>query len=220
MDKLFLSGWACSSAIIPKELHDNIIFFDSTLWLSDFIKKEFQSNTWKEKLTKKIQSQCTPETTIVSWSTGSILLLSILDELTFKEAHIYTPALSFVKSETNPKGTSRKILDSMCEKIEEDRSKVMERFFKNCGFTEGLEEICLPYSEQELQAGLRFLKEVSLPPVKLASNVFLYHGDKDRIIPSSAGEIVAKESKKKLHKLHSSHFAPSMFEHFRNQSLG
>lgn len=208
MANLFISGWGCDISILPPECH-NVTFFDTTKELARL--ENLQS--WKESILPKVQSVTTKNSVIVGWSTGAILLLPLLENLCYKEVHLYAPCLQFVASEKNPLGTKAIHLQSMISALSETRELTMKKFFRNCGKSDAIAH-SISYSTEVLQKSLQFLKEVMVTSSNSQQNVTLYHGEKDRIIPQSAGKIVAKELSLPLQSLKGGHFQKQMFSHF------
>lgn len=211
MDKIFLSGWACSQAIIPENIAEKVHFFDTTRIISSCINST-ESN-FEETLLSNLQQLCTSDSTIVSWSTGSLILLPLLHKLEFKEALIYAPALSFIRSEENPMGAKERFLDSMIENLNEHRELTMKKFFRNCALQDG-HNYSDSYTSDELINGLKYLKQIQVKAPLIHDKATLYHGKSDKIIPFSAGEIASKESGLPLIALEGGHFQEQMFSHF------
>lgn len=207
MSNLFVSGWACDNTILPDTLID-VAFFDTTKELA----KIENSIQWQDILLPKLLKLTTEQSIITAWSTGALLLLPLLDKLPYKEVHLYAPCLQFVASKNNPKGTKAIHLESMINALLSSRELTMKKFFRNCGKSEALSH-SLSYTTTELQRGLQFLQQVVVSPVYSSKNVQLYHGEKDRIIPFSAGEIAAHTLHRDLHVLKGGHFQEQMFTH-------
>lgn len=211
MANLFLSGWACDSFILPPNVAAT--FFDTTKEIQCCVDGDTLLPNWKKLLKEKITPLTSKDTTIVSWSTGSMILLALLEEIPFKECFIYAPALRFIESSKNPKGTKEIHLQAMIDAIDTGRDLTMKKFFRNAGAKE-LHDVSSSYSNHELKTGLLFLKSIEIRPTNLSEKVHLFHGIKDRIIPFSAGEIVAQEGKSEITTLEGGHFQEQMFSHF------
>lgn len=211
MANLFLSGWACDNSIVPLDVAAT--FFDTTIEIQCCMDGTTLLPNWKELLKERIGSLTSEETTIVSWSTGSIILLALLEKISYKECYIYAPALQFIESPLNPKGVKEIHLQAMIDAIDTARDLTMKKFFRNSE-AQALCEVSESYSNEELKTGLEFLKNIAISSSQLPTNVHLYHGLKDRIIPFSAGEFVAKEGKSKVTALEGGHFQELMFSHF------
>lgn len=208
MDKLFISGWACNQSILPQHCR-SIHFFDTTreiYHLEDL-------STWQEKFFETLRKVTDPDTTIVAWSTGSLILLPLLSSLEYREAHLYAPCLQFTNSPNNPHGTQMIHLKSMIKALTDNRELTMKKFFRNCGSSDAIQSSS-SYTTEELKAGLQFLERTEIAPHRSNARIKLYHGQKDRIIPHSAGEIVSEELHYPLNQLAGGHYQEGMFSHF------
>lgn len=183
----FLTGWAIPPEFVttPPELS----LFDSTVAVSKLMFQERLKDNWHSLLVEEFSENGSVEE-IIGFSMGAILAIELAQHISFKKITLLSPAFSFIKSDINPHGMPKKILQSMIDAFTANPSFTLNKFYQNCGISDPVPP---RYNDKELLAGLHFLLQVELQKKKLKGSPklnIIYAAD-DRIIPHKASDDVS-----------------------------
>jgi len=134
---------------------------------------------------------------IIGWSTGAIMACAAAGHLDVENLTLLSSTLEFCRSEQNPYGWPRKIVERMAAKLGDDRQVVLADFYDRCGMDRPQAEAAAVdiagIGTATLQNGLRFLMQARVEPswIKAANPVRILHGESDRIIDLRAGGLLA-----------------------------
>ena len=183
MKSIFLSGWGVSPNCFRYILPDNCLLLDTTKLISKFKTSEKISGYIIEIIGKE-------PTDIIAWSTGTIPVLSILDNRYINSVKLFAPTVSFLTRE-NVLGVSPRDLRALKISLKRNRLATMANFFSNCSLDNTI-DYSSDYSDNELLLGLEFLKnEIANIPVNRAVLPEIFASKTDKIIPNTSVENVA-----------------------------
>jgi pimeloyl-ACP methyl ester carboxylesterase len=151
-------------------------------------------NDWNEIVHKAVMSYLTgDELMLAGWSAGSVIALALSPCIKPKRMMLLSPTPSFCRREGFAFGWKPAALQSMRAQLDADCDAAVRRF---CGLCDlGASDVPrINASTDQMIAGTVFLEHASaLPMEKAACPMLILHGRKDRIVPSGAGEWLARE---------------------------
>jgi predicted esterase len=200
---IVLGGWAFSPEVLASFSSNDYdpVFVDINLLMQDLVCDGALRQDWQQRLKDEfLQKVQKPEdSSIVGWSTGSMLALSLADTVQCNTITCISGCLSFTAHETNPMGWHPTVINRMIKKLQTKRDVVLGDFYKQCGLTESAVETALKksalYSTDMLCAGLIFLRDarVRIPGTSGHTSIKIIHGEKDVIIHPDAGRLIAEK---------------------------
>lgn len=186
---ILISGWSSDQNIwlpLQNKIKANYHYFDWKLYLDDKNSLPLFLNKFQKVV-------------IISWSLGAIIALeaALLKTNKIKKLILLSPTARMTKDNNYP-GVDHKILAAMASKLNTQQQKLINDFAINCFFPEPadqkLTEMSSHFTKSELKKGLEFLNDSDLRAElhKIKIPALILHGNKDKIIPLTQGEYLAK----------------------------
>lgn len=195
---VWLSGWSVPASVWQTQTkywptHTHLLLdYLSCQTIEDF----------KKLVCHEIEKLASAPFIIVGWSLGAILALQL--------APLFTPRLrgiflvgatsSFVKTESNPYGWPKRVLDQMKRKLASAPLECLRAFdqqmFSACERAKGMDDVWFSLFRQQvpdilsLQLGLNYLQTAQIQPAFLEEQIpiYLLQGARDRITPPEAAQ--------------------------------
>jgi surfactin synthase thioesterase subunit len=149
---------------------------------------------------------------LLGWSTGAMVAWVLAPLLKPRRMVLLAPTPTFCRRDEFRFGTRPKVLQSMRSALSSDRRGTLERFWDSCGLPPSLWPPSLPYTTDQLRAGLVFLEHASLLPLAATPcPLKVFHGSADRIISVEAGKFFAHEARGEFVQQNCEHFVMEPF---------
>jgi pimeloyl-ACP methyl ester carboxylesterase len=191
---VFLHGWGATANIWRRQV-EAFSSPDNSVLTPTF-------PTWEVSwLVNYLQKLPLPDTVLVGWSLGGMLLLDALSQMTFTPAGLVLVAApaSFCERLDHPHGQPRTVVRALRRTVRKDLHRGLLDFASRClapGEANFSEEIYHDFQPQEngadLAAGLDYLINTDLRPQlsMIPARVLIIQGDQDDIVPLAQSEIL------------------------------
>jgi surfactin synthase thioesterase subunit len=197
---IVFGGWAMPPQVLNPIFGHRSVCIDTNMLMPFLIRDNVLIKDWLNKLADRITEQI-PERPfgIAGWSTGAILACA-LAYIIEPECGVFISATpSFCRRPGFPHGWKPSVLKAMREQLVSAPEQLMKDLDMQCGIDPAspvFEEKrgTLLYNATTLTAGLFFLEQTTLLPVKkLPCPALFLHGKSDTIIPPAAGKYFSNE---------------------------
>lgn len=205
-DIILISGWGCDQNIwlsLQKKIKANHHYFNWQLYL--------ENNDALLSFLDQFQ-----KVVIISWSLGSIIALkAALQKPNKIEKIILLSPTARMTKDQNYSGVNNKILETMTNKLTDQRQELIDNFAANCFSPEPADNIFATMSSNftttELKKGLEFLNSSDLRSElhKIKTPTMILHGTKDKIIPLAQSKYLAENlTQSSFKKVNTGHALP------------
>jgi pimeloyl-ACP methyl ester carboxylesterase len=191
---IVLGGWGVTPDILSPVFGDDAILVDGTDLASNLIRDGKLLSDW-EKVCIDLLAPRLPRNSfgIAGWSTGAIMAWAIAQHTAPSSAIYLSATPSFRRRPGFSQGQRPSVVRAMREKLLSQPSEALDSFYTQCGIGRDHHRSDLPGAA--LVAGLHFLEQVSLLPLKKPDHPILFlHGRGDAIIPIGAGRYFSEQT--------------------------
>jgi surfactin synthase thioesterase subunit len=202
---IVFGGWALHPQILQPLFGSGAVLIDSNEIMPDLVRNNELTADWQKTLTDRIIPLIPADGSfgIAGWSTGSLLAYACANQLQPERGAFISATPSFCRRPGFSYGWKPAALKAMREQLASDPERIIKRFYLQCGIAtsspfspspEKRREKLL-YNEKNLIAGLFFLEQADILPVKkLPYPALFFHGKSDTIIPCDAGKYFCNEA--------------------------
>jgi pimeloyl-ACP methyl ester carboxylesterase len=202
---IVFGGWALRPEILAPLFGPGAILIDTNEIMPCLVHDNSLVHDWQDIIAGRILPVVPEEPWgVAGWSTGSLLAYSLAQKTRPACGVFISATPSFCRRPGFPHGWKPSVLRAMRKELASDPEKVLTEMYSQCGIeTSSLAlpspgerrenyktaDISHDESHKRLIAGLNFLEQTDILPVKLLPFPALFlHGKADAIIPHAAGK--------------------------------
>lgn len=185
-----LGGWAFTPRILAPIFGPDATYVDVNRLMPELIEAGHLRADWADVLLQRTVALMAGGDTVrlAGWSTGAIVAAALAGRIGPQCTVLLSATPSFCARQGFPHGWAPGVLRAMRRRLRRNPAEVLTEFGALCGLADA--PVC--HSAEELIAGLVFLEEAWLLDLPLPSrNVYVLHGDSDRVVPCAAGDALA-----------------------------
>ncbi len=188
-----IGGWGINPLILKKTFGNDAVYLDGTRTAF-----EYQGSlSDPQKFFDSHKTELTECNTLAGWSLGAMIATLIAPIVSPQKMILFSPTLSFCRTDTWRHGTRKHIVEQMREAIYSSEQTVLKNFADNSGVTH---DWIADHPNELLCDGLRFLESIELTVHSLDKTAIDIHlGKSDKIIPPEASRIFAQNFRATLH---------------------
>lgn len=192
---IIFGGWALRPEILAPLFGPGAVLIDANELMPDLVRHNVLVPDWYSILADSIAPYVPEEPWgVAGWSTGSLLAYALAHKFRPECGVFISATPSFCRRPGFSYGWKPPALKTMREQLASDPEQVIKRFYLQCGI-DAISPSPVkkrgnpPYNQNALIAGLFFLEQAALLPVKrLPFPALFLHGKSDTIIPLDAGK--------------------------------
>jgi surfactin synthase thioesterase subunit len=188
---IVFGGWALQPQILAPMFGSGAVLIDTNSLMPYFVRDFALVKDWHNMLADRITAQIPDRPFgIAGWSTGSMLAYALAHRIKPACGVFISATPSFCRRPGFPHGQKSLVLKKMRELLAADPFNAVDEFYQQCGIASPEEKkMGLPYDKAVLTAGLHFLEQADLSPLKkLPFPTLFLHGKTDTIIPIAVGK--------------------------------
>jgi pimeloyl-ACP methyl ester carboxylesterase len=189
---IVFGGWALRPQILTPLFGPGAVLIDTNEIMPDLVRNNMPTPDWQSILADRVLRQIPAEPYgIGGWSTGSLLAYALAHKTRPACGVFISATPSFCRRPGFQHGWKPAALKAMRGELAADPRKVLTEVYEQCGGNSGDfgPQVPSEHIQERLSAGLFFLEQATLLPVKkLPFPALFLHGKDDTIIPSAAGK--------------------------------
>lgn len=196
---IVIGGWGTDARLLEPLFGPKALCIDSHTLMPHIIMNNKLLPDWPALLAELLSPGVPAETFgIAGWSTGAMIAGGVAQHLKPSAAVFIAATPSFCRKPAQgfPHGQKETVLKLMRRQLEIGEEKVFGDFFRLCDLDNSVAmKLVSIVQTSGAIAGLHFLEQVSLLPIKKLSFPSLFlHGTSDRVIPVAAGRVFAEKA--------------------------
>lgn len=184
---LVLGGWGISPTVLRPHFGENALYIDSNTILPHLVHVATLRDNWPTIVAQHLQTVTSiKDAIVVGWSTGAMLAYGAASVVSPKGLLLLSATPSFCRTSTFRYGMRPSVLAAMRERLHTNPQGVLDDFRIRSGLNDSSTAL---WPVEDLCAGLYFLEQASLDScTRPGCPIHFIHGERDTIIPKSAGE--------------------------------
>jgi pimeloyl-ACP methyl ester carboxylesterase len=189
---LVLGGWALPPEILSPVFGPDAVFLDVNSLVPPVVASGNLDVDWRASIAESVLARVPPFARIAGWSTGAIIAAGICELIRVRQIALLSVTPSFCQRQEYGVGWPPRVLRRLQERLVADPRHALANFYGQCGIPAS-QGLLRDYDSVSLQAGLLFLREVSLFPLSpLSMPCTVMHGLSDRVVPAESGQRFAE----------------------------